>query len=90
MTLKPRACRSPRLCSHLFDARVRHNKSVIRSNHVHVAFGSGAKLLLDADLDARDPPGLESGTCCAFTSRAIAMHRTLRVQASARGEFATL
>jgi translocation and assembly module TamB len=42
----------------LFDARIRHNKSLARSQQIKLAFDTGATVVADADVDTNEAPGL--------------------------------
>ena len=42
----------------LFDVHMRHNRSHVHSSHLRAQFDKGSKVALDADLDAREAPGL--------------------------------
>lgn len=43
----------------LTDARVKHNASRIKAGKVRVAFDEGADVIVDADIDTREPPHLK-------------------------------
>jgi translocation and assembly module TamB len=53
----PRVAFEP-LVLDLFDARIRHGRSLVRAPAVRLAFDKGAAVIADADIDTREAPGL--------------------------------